>query len=183
MNNPLILEQQNLQNWPPSAHSPPAGVMTTISGGNYPTGNAKDRRGMNNNGAVSSTPAILLDGDAGPVAMTSVSTTSVSPVLVGNVNVNEVVAVRKVQALEKSMEFIQKEHKETLLSLQAEVERLKKENNDLQFKTIMLTEESRELKSESIKGKYASQSKSNSNQSTTNKTAKLENEIRELRFQ
>ncbi|MBN3322473.1 CC74B protein, partial [Atractosteus spatula] len=53
---------------------------------------------------------------------------------------------RRVSALERDLQFLQQQHTETLGKLHAEIEQLRRENKDLQYKLIMEPKQSRKGK-------------------------------------
>lgn len=59
-------------------------------------------------------------------------------------------AQKRVLDLEKSLQFLQQQHSETLVKLHEEIEHLKRENKDLQYKLIMNQKPQKRGKTEAL---------------------------------
>lgn len=96
--------------------------------------------------------------------------------------------VQKVMHLEKSIEFLKRHHREVLESLHGEIEALKKENKELQFKAIMAREDTPQKESteasiesgKSSKGSNKMSSPSQAQKFDQLKTMFLEEKVKEL---
>lgn len=77
---------------------------------------------------------------------------------------------QRIQHLERNMMFLKQQHQEVLQSLHAEIEALKKENKDLQFKIIMSQKSQQQQQQQTAEKRSASSQRSAKDRSAQNES-------------